>query len=74
MAPHLVQGELDWLEEQHKAGKTPITKIAAPNLTSVRKVLKGSTYERSVVETRGRKPLLSCHAVLKLNRVRKTIA
>jgi Mg-chelatase subunit ChlI len=85
MAPHLTPAELDFIQEKHNAGKTPIQihsmlvslrkrkKMLAPHLTKVRMALKGNTYKRSVVETRGRKLALSRHTVLKMNRARKTL-
>ena len=48
MAPHLIQVDLDWREQQHKAGKPPLKKIAEAHVASVRKALKARTYKRSV--------------------------
>jgi transposase len=75
--------ELDFVTGQ--IGKTPIevhkalsTKrarkgVPAPNLTNVRKVLKGLTYKRGGVETRGRKLKLSKANVRKMNSVRRVL-
>ena len=47
--------------------------IRAQDLTNVRKVLKGNTYKRGAVETRGPKRVLSKKQILKLNSVRKKL-
>ena len=51
-------------KERQRAMKT------APNLTSVRRALKGVTSKRSRLETRGRKPILSLQNLKTLDRVR----
>jgi hypothetical protein len=83
MPVHLSAEELDFVNGQ--IGKTPIevhkalgTKrarkgVPAPNLTNVRKVLKGLTYKRGGVETRGRKLKLSKANVRKMNSVRRVL-
>lgn len=85
MAPHLTPGELDWLHQQTAAGKTPVQVHAllrarrarqrkdAPDLTNVRRVLRGKTYRQGLVETRGRKRSLSRRMVLSMDRARKTL-
>jgi hypothetical protein len=47
--------------------------VAAPHLTSFRKTLKGHTFKRGRVETRGRPQELSAQAVRKLDKVRKDL-
>ena len=81
MAPHLNKRELHFLMSQRR--KTPaeiraeIQKkrarkgILAPNITNIRKAVKGITYKRGMVETRGRKPIYSKRQVSKMNTVRK---
>ena len=67
MAPHLTPAELDFVHRQAHLGKTPVQihalltarrarkGISTPDLTALRKVVKGSTYKRGPKETRGRK-------------------
>ena len=45
----------------------------APNLTAVRRALKGKSHKRGVPETRGRKRKLTKQQVRKLNTVRKNL-
>ena len=83
MTPHLSMAERDllasWAGEKklspvevhkklvlHRAKKG----APAPNLTNVRKTLKGMTYKRSGVETRGRKRALTRADVVKMNKTR----
>ena len=85
MAPHLSSEELDDIFRLRHEGKTPSEihswlaskregdGIAAPNLTNVRKALKGQSYRRGQVETRGRKRKLSRRVVLKLDTTRKQL-
>ena len=85
MAPHLTLSELNSMQSKAAAGKTPSEvhawlesarakkKIEAPNLTNVRKALKGKTYRRAAVETRGRKPKLSMKVVKAINASRKKL-
>lgn len=47
--------------------------IAAPHLTSFRKVLKGHTFKRGRVEARGRPQKLTAQAVRKLDNARKDL-
>ena len=46
---------------------------SGPNLTTVRRALKGITHKRSLVETRGRKRLLSDQNVRSLDRARRKL-
>ena len=83
MAPHLTEEELDFIHCQSAAGKSPIEVhklimakrhrrgVDAPDITNVRKAIKGKTYKRARKETRGRKIKLSKTAATKLNTVRK---
>jgi hypothetical protein len=48
-------------------------KMKAPDLTAVRKVLKGKTYLQGKPEARGRKRILTTANVLTMNRVRKEL-
>ena len=85
MAPHLKAEELDEMFRLRNEGQTPIQihawleakrgeeDIAAPNVTNVRKALKGQSFRRGQVETRGRKRKLSRRVVLKLDRTRKEL-
>ena len=85
MAPHLTDQELDRMTALQSRGKTPIEiaawlatsrerkGIVAPNLTAVRRALKGTSHKRGVVETRGAKRKLTMKQVRKLNSVRKTL-
>jgi hypothetical protein len=66
MPVHLSAEELDFVNGQ--IGKTPIEVhkalrarkgVPVPNLTNVQEVLKGLTYKRGGIETRGRKLKLS---------------
>ena len=85
MAPHLAPSELDRTFKMQGERKTPIQihkwlvrtrkqkGIRAQDLTNVRKVLKGNTYKRGAVETRGPKRVLSKKQISKLNSVRKKL-
>jgi hypothetical protein len=85
MAPHLTSKELDQMLAKSTAGATPAqihswlklrrekAGTAAPNITNVRKALKGKSYRRGKVETRGRKKTLTRRNVLQLNSTRKKL-
>ena len=85
MAPHLTEDELDFAQAKASAGKTPVEVHAllakkrarkgvdAPNLTNVRKALKGKTYKRGRQERRGRKLKLSPKVVKSMNKIRKEL-
>ena len=85
MAPHLTAQELDHMREMLGKRKTPteihtwLVKtrsrkgILAPNLTNVRKTLKGNTYKSGMAETRGVKRTLSRKQILKLDGIRKRL-
>ena len=85
MAPNLTVAELDYVQQLLERGKSPIEihhslcrmrgrrKVQPPHLTNLRKVLKGLTYKRSAVETRGRKSKLSRRMVLRMNDTRKRL-
>ena len=47
--------------------------VAARHLTSFRKVLKGQTFKRGRVETRGRPQALTAQALRKIDQVRKDL-
>lgn len=83
MAPHLTPDELDLL--RHWSGHMRLTPAAvhkklvqrrarsgtiAPNVTNVRKALRGLTYKAGATGKRGRKPKLTRAHVLKMNRTR----
>ena len=85
MAPHLSAAELDWITarlqmktvmEMYEAfkAKRESRGIECMDITNFRKVLKGKTYRRGVVETRGRKKSLTKKHVVAMNKVRKTLA
>ena len=85
MAPHLSPAELDFMLAKERLGKSPIDihgllkarrdrkGIVTPNLTAIRKALKGATHKRAHKETRGRKPKYTKKMVLKANKVRKEL-
>ena len=83
MAPHLDPKEMDllraWFGDQGSsptAAHAKLTQarakrgIAAPNITNVRKFLRGLTYKASTTEQRGRKTRLTRSHVLTMNRTR----
>ena len=77
--------ELDFIHAQSHKGKTPKQihamlvnrrtrrNVAAPDLTNVRKALKGFTYKRGLKETRGRKVKYSKKWVTALTQKRKEL-
>ena len=83
MAPHLSAEELDEIFRLRNEGQSPAeihewlstsrgrSGIAAPNITNVRKALKGQSYRRGKKETRGRNRKLSRRTVMKLNAMRQ---
>ena len=85
MAPHLTGQELDFIHSRSALGKTPtevhglLAKqrarkgLATPDLTNLRKVIKGKTYKRGHTETRGRKLKLTKKWVDTLNAARKRL-
>ena len=85
MAPHLTAQELDQIQAKGAAGWTPAEVhswisarrarkgILAPNITNIRKALKGNTYRRGITETRGRKRALSAHVVRHMNQTRRSL-
>ena len=85
MAPHLTGQELDFVHSQSQLGKTPTAihgllavqrarkGMATPDLTNVRKVIKGKTYKRGRTETRGRKLKFTKKWVDTLNTTRKRL-
>ena len=85
MAPRLDAAELDLVFDMKACGKSHIqvhellaTRRArsgkmAPNLTTIRRALRGKTHRRARVEARGKNRLLSRSVVLKMNRVRKEL-
>ena len=81
----MTKNELNVIQQKAWAGKTPSEihawlettrakrKVEAPDLTNVRKALKGKTYRRAAVETRGRKATLSMKVVRAINSARKKL-
>ena len=79
------QAELDAIHEWKGAGDTPSevyeklaqlrrrARKAAPDLTTVRRALKGKTHKRCLAETRGRKRVLSDKNVHALDRARRKL-
>ena len=82
MGVQFAQSELDSMQEWQSAGKTPVEihqRRAAsrrrrskpePDLTTVRRALKGTTCTRSRVDTRGRTKVLSSPDLKALDRAR----
>ena len=86
MAPQLTSQELDFIIKASQEQQLSATAIHAklrkqrerktqegPDLTSVRRALKGRTHRRGAVETRGRKRKLLPRAVKALNTMRKKL-
>ena len=85
MAPHLTAAELDFVQKKDQLGKTPVQihalltprrsrrGVATPDLTNLRKAIKGMTYRRGIKETRGRKQKFSNKWVKTLNTARKKL-
>ena len=85
MAPHLAKVELDFVGDLFRRGVAPkdvhaklVARrnrrgVAAPTLRNMRKHLKGETYRRSTVETRGRKKKLTRRNAQALDRARKAL-
>ncbi|CAK0825254.1 unnamed protein product [Prorocentrum cordatum] len=82
MAPHLSKRELDRCFSLYAAGKTPVETRdlvsrtresldeTGPDLTTVRRALRGATHRRGPAETRGRKPKLTAVKLRALNNAR----
>ncbi|CAK0878955.1 unnamed protein product [Prorocentrum cordatum] len=82
MAPHLSKRELDRCFSLYAAGKTPVEirdlvsrtreslDETGPDLTTVRRALRGATHRRGPAETRGRKPELTAVKLRALNNAR----
>ena len=85
MAPHFSKHELDAAFSMAQKGSTPTeihrhftrlrTKrgLAAPDLTTVRRALRGATHKRSMKETRGPKVKLTPVQVRRLNAAREDL-
>jgi hypothetical protein len=86
MAPHLTPAELDKIRVWHGKSKlAPVQvheKLLAwrtrrgldcPDLTNVRRVLRGESYRQGLVETRGKKRLITRRQVLAMNAKRKEL-
>ena len=86
MAPHLTSAELDFIHglaankgltareiHQRLASRRRRKGAKAPHITNVRRAIRGKTYRRGHVETRGRKKKLSAQAVRKINATRRTL-
>ena len=85
MAPHLTEEELDELLSKREEGwtiqelHTWLTKardkrgLETPRLKRFRNAIRGTTYKRARVETRGRPCTCTPEAVRKMNRVRKNL-
>ncbi|CAK0823042.1 unnamed protein product [Prorocentrum cordatum] len=82
MAPHLSKRELDRCFSLYAAGKTPVEirdlvsrtreslDETGPDLTTVRRALRGATHRRGPAETRGRKLKLTAVKLRALNNAR----
>ena len=85
MAPHMSNAELDRATELHSAGKTPVEVCAllqrartargqpGPDLTTVRRALRGATRKRARVETRGRKAKMTIVKLRALDAARRRL-
>ena len=81
----MTEKELDYIRDRANKGDTPVQiheklskcrarkNIVCPDLTNIRKSLKGQTHRRGKVETRGRKRVLTKKQVLKVNSTRKKL-
>ncbi|CAK0814602.1 unnamed protein product, partial [Prorocentrum cordatum] len=82
MAPHLSKRELDRCFSLYAAGKIPVEirdlvsrtreslDETGPDLTTVRRALRGAAHRRGPAETRGRKPKLTAVKLRALNNAR----
>ena len=71
--------EIDCIHDRAKKGDTPVTihaklstlrarkNVESPDITNIRKTLKGKTYRRSKIETRERRRVLNKKHVLNVN-------
>lgn len=85
MAPQLTAAEQDFIMKEQGKGQTPVDIHAAiaqrrqakgdsaPDVTSVRRFLKGMTHKRGRSENRGRKKKVSRRNVLSMNATRRKI-
>ena len=85
MAPHMSNAELDRATALHSAGKTPVEVRAllqrartargqpGPDLTTVRRALRGATRKRARVETRGRKAKMTIVKLRALDAARRRL-
>ena len=85
MAPHMSNAELDRTTALHAAGKTPVevhallqrTRAArglpGPDLTTVRRALRGATGKRARVEARGRKAKVTIVKLRALDAARRRL-
>ena len=85
MAPHLTDSEINFLFQWKDKGLAPTEiheklvhrrakkQIAAPSLPNLRKVLKGQSYKRGKVETRGRPRTFTLAKLRTINAKRKGI-
>jgi hypothetical protein len=86
MAPHLKPDELDFVHELYAKKQKKVLDVyeklkqrrarrgvAMPHLTAFRKALKGETFKRGRVETRGRKKLLTRKKLQRINTCRKEL-
>ena len=81
MAPHLKPLELDFIHGLAAQGKTPKeiheklvarrsrAGLLAPSMCNLRLALKGRSYKRSAVETRGRKQIVGKRGVAAMDKV-----
>jgi hypothetical protein len=85
MAKQLSQAEREEARRLAGARTTPLEiwkklkaarskrKVAPPDLTSVRRFLKGKTHRQDIEENRGRTPTFTRRNVLKMDKVRKEL-
>ena len=83
MGKHFSESEMDNMHKWAAAGISPVgihqrlqkararVRKGGPDLTTVRRALKGSTFKRSRVEARGRPRVLSAANLRAVDRARK---
>ena len=85
MGKHFSPAELDNIQNWKSKSWTPVqihaqltkdrtcTRQRGPDLTTARRFVKGKTFKRSAVETRGRKRVLSDRNLATMDRARDTL-
>ena len=85
MGKHFTPGELDRMHSLRASGATPLevhrrlraerrrSRRTGPSLTAVRRALKGVSFKRGAIETRGRRRILSTANLRTADRARKQL-